>query len=66
MNKTTTRIDELYAFGSKYAQTYKSPCDKCGREIEVSTQKDKNPECDTDVFVRCQCGGVAQFKLPVG
>lgn len=58
-------MDELYVFGSEYAQTYKSPCDKCGREIEVSTQKDNYPEYYSVVYVRCECGGVAKFELPV-
>jgi ribosomal protein L31 len=58
-------MNDLYEFGSKYAQTYKAKCSKCGNEIEVSTQQDLDPEYYTDVFVRCQCGGSAHFKLPV-
>lgn len=58
-------MDDLYQFGSERAQTYKAKCNKCGNEIEVSTQKDSDPECYTDVFVRCSCGGSAYFELPV-
>lgn len=55
----------LYEFGSKFAQTYQALCNKCGREIEVSTQKDDHPEYYTEVHVLCGCGGTAHFKLPV-
>ena len=58
-------MDDIYEFGSEYAQTYKAKCNRCGKEIEVSTQKDGNPEYYTDVFVRCSCGGSAHFSLPV-
>lgn len=58
-------MTDLYKFGSSYAQTYKAPCDQCGREIEVSTQQDRCPEYHTDVYVRCECGGSARFSLPV-
>lgn len=47
------------------ATTYKSPCDKCGLQIEVSTQPYTCPEFYMVVFVRCQCGGAAKFELPV-
>lgn len=55
----------LYEFGSEHAQTYKAQCGKCGAEIEVSTQRDAHPEYRTEVHVRCQCGGSAEFELPV-
>jgi ribosomal protein L31 len=58
-------MDDLREFGSEYAQTYKAKCNKCGNEIEVSTQKDGSPEYYTDVFVRCSCGGSVHFELPV-
>ncbi len=56
--------NHLYDFGSEYAQTYKKKC-KCGREIEVSTQKDSYSEYYTEVQVRCECGKSVVFKLPV-
>lgn len=56
---------EIYEFGSKYSQEYKSKCKKCNKEIIVSTQKDECPEYYVDVFVKCSCGGSAQFRLPV-
>ena len=58
------RYEELYSFGSKFAETYEAAC-VCGRTIQVSTQKDNAPEYYTDVFVRCSCGRAVKFKLPV-
>lgn len=56
----------LYSFGSPYAQTYKSQCEDCGKEVEVSTQQDHNPEYCTEVYVKCSsCGGSVPFVLPV-
>jgi hypothetical protein len=57
-------MDNVYDFGSKYAQTYKEKCE-CGNEIEVSTQTDNHPEYKTDVFVKCKCGKSVRFSLPV-
>ena len=54
----------LYDFDTKFAQTYSNTC-VCGKEIEVSTQEDKNPEYYTFVFVKCTCGESVEFKLPV-
>lgn len=54
----------LYDFGSKCAQTYTSVC-KCGRDIEVSTQRDHSPEYYTTVYVKCVCGKSVCFSLPV-
>lgn len=56
---------EIYDFGSEYAQTYAELCKKCGRKIEVSTQRDECPEYKTDVYVRCVCGESVGFYLPV-
>jgi hypothetical protein len=55
---------DLYEFGSDYAKTYKKKC-KCGRTVEVSTQKDENPEYYTEIHVRCVCGRSVVFDLPV-
>lgn len=57
-------MDNMYDFGSEYAQTYKGKCE-CGNEIEVSTQRDDCPEYKTDVFVKCRCGKSVGFLLPV-
>ena len=55
---------DIYDFGSEYAQTYTETC-SCQREIEVSTQRDNNPEYYTEMFVRCTCGKSVAFSLPV-
>ena len=60
----TSYLEELYGFGGEYAQTYKNKC-VCGEIIEVSTQKDEDPEYKTDIYVRCQCGRSVHFELPV-
>lgn len=57
-------FEHMYDFGGEFAQVYKKKC-SCGREIEVSTQQDNDPEYYTDVFVRCVCGGSVAFSLPV-
>ena len=54
----------MYDFNGEFAQTYKEQCE-CGKVIEVSTQKDKNPEYYTDLFVKCECGKSVCFTLPV-
>lgn len=54
-----------YDFGGKYACTYQSQCNKCGETIEVSTQEGNASEYETQVYVRCKCGGSAHFSLPV-
>ncbi len=54
----------MYEFGDQSAQTYSQKCE-CGRVIEVSTQKDENPEYYTDVHVKCACGKSVYFSLPV-
>ncbi len=61
MNK---EIEEIYEFESEHAQTFKNKC-KCGKEISVSTQKDRHPEYYTDIFVKCECGKSVKFILPV-
>jgi hypothetical protein len=58
-------FNSIYEFGMEYSQTYKSLCNNCGREIEVSTQKNHDPEYYTEIHVRCICGGSAKFRLPV-
>ena len=55
---------DLYDFGSEYAETYTEKC-ACGREIEVSTQRDRGPEYYTSVYIRCTCGLSVSFSLPV-
>ena len=55
----------MYDFDSDYSQTYTETCEDCGNKIEVSTQRDNNPEYQTDVYVKCQCGASVQFTLPV-
>ena len=37
----------------------------CGKEFEVRTQPDEDPEYYTDVFVKCDCGSFVLFSLPV-
>jgi hypothetical protein len=55
---------DLYEFGNEFAQTYEKTCE-CGRKIEVSTQKDEDPEYYTEIHVRCACGKSVEFDLPV-
>jgi len=58
-------IEDMYDFGNQSAQTYREKCE-CGREVEVSTQRNQSPEYYTDVYVRCMhCGGSVHFSLPV-
>lgn len=57
--------DRIYEFGSEWAQTYTSRCSGCGKDINVSTQKDESPEYYAEVHVRCPCGGSVVFDLPV-
>jgi len=54
----------MYEFGCEFSQVYKEKCE-CGKEIEVSTQKDEHPEYYISVFVRCECGKSVEFSLPV-
>ncbi len=54
----------MYDFDDECAQAYKERC-TCGRAIEVSAQKDRDPEYYTTVFVRCTCGKSVKFNLPV-
>lgn len=56
---------EFYELSKDNMQTYEDPCDKCGKKIEVYTQKDDRPEYYTAVYVKCDCGGIARFVLPV-
>ena len=44
---------------------YCLPCEKCGKEIRVYTQKDHFPEYYTEVTVKCDCGYFVVFNLPV-
>lgn len=44
---------------------YVSRCTKCKKEYTLLTQEDDNPEYYTMVRVKCICGGVAYFELPV-
>lgn len=37
----------------------------CGKEHELITQEDDNPEYHTDVHVKCDCGQYVTFDLPV-
>ena len=54
----------MYDFGEECAQTYKEVC-KCGKSVEISTQKDHCPEYYTTIYVKCTCGKSIQFELPV-
>jgi hypothetical protein len=54
----------IYDFGSEYAQTYTGKCE-CGKEIQVSTQRDQCPEYYTTIFVKCDCGKSVEIVLPV-
>jgi hypothetical protein len=58
-------MTDLYDFGSEYAQTYTAVCPRCAAEVEVSAQRDEDPEYYTEVHVRCPCGGSVSFSLPV-
>lgn len=55
----------IYDFGGSFSQVYKEKCSNCGKEIEISTQQDKNPEYYTDIYIKCDCGKSISFMLPV-
>ena len=54
----------MYDFNEELAQTYTNECE-CGKEIKVSTQQDRCPEYEADVYVLCDCGKSVHFVLPV-
>jgi len=56
--------DDFYDFDKEYSQIYSKKCE-CGELIEVSTQKDNNPEYYSEVHVKCKCGRPVGFSLPV-
>lgn len=56
---------DVYDFESNCSQTYISKCDNCGKVFNVSTQEDRNPEYETNVYVMCDCGNSVEFILPV-
>ena len=43
---------------------YTEEC-KSGHEVTVFTQSDSNPEYYTEVWVKCKCGDLVKFDLPV-
>lgn len=43
----------------------KEKCSNCGKEIQISTQQDRNPEYYTDIYIKCDCGNSVSFLLPV-
>ena len=55
---------DTYDFGGEFQQTYTNTCE-CGKDIDVSTQRDEHPEYYTEVFVKCECGKSVRFNLPV-
>ena len=56
---------DMYDFGGDFAQTYEETCDKCGKILQVSAQKDDFPEYYTHIYVMCECGESTPFELPV-
>ena len=57
-------IDTMYDFGGEFSQAYKGKCE-CGKEFQVSTQQDSDPEYHTEIFIRCDCGKSVGFCLPI-
>ncbi len=56
---------DIYDFGDDYAQTYTEKC-QCGEEMQVSTQKEGDPEFTTIIYIKCcKCGESVCFHLPV-
>jgi hypothetical protein len=49
---------------SEYEYIYREHC-RCGRIIEVITQKDENSEYYTTIHIKCICGLYVKFELPV-
>ena len=45
-------------------QIYTEKC-RCGKEHQIETQKDNNPEYRTCIFVKCGCEKHVYFSLPV-
>ena len=64
-HRSGQKMSDLYKFGSEVAQTYTKLCGKCGRNIKVSTQRDRCPEYRAEVHVECVCGASVRFELPV-
>ncbi len=55
----------MYDFGSEMAKTYTEEC-QCGKKIDTSTQDGLEwSEYETEVYVRCECGGSVRFLVPV-
>lgn len=44
---------------------YEETCSKCSEILHVYTQRDNDPEYHTNVGVKCKCGSVVWFILPV-
>jgi hypothetical protein len=51
-------------FDMAFDQVYKQVC-ICKKEHTIITQRDNNPEYQTDVYVLCECGKYVHFILPV-
>lgn len=59
-------VNNMYDFDEEFSQTYKEKCNKCDFVMEVSTQKDHDPEYYTEICIKCpKCGSSIAFQLPV-
>jgi len=54
------KIEEI----SQWNRAYIEKC-MCGKEIQVFTQPDNDPEYYTTIYVKCDCGDFVKFSLPV-
>lgn len=47
-----------------HRQLYVSKC-TCGKDHNIMTQYDNDPEYYLDVYIPCDCGNFVPFDLPV-
>lgn len=55
------KYDEIYP-GCRYV--YEKLC-KCGNRHKILTQRDNQPEYETEIYILCECGEYIEFILPV-
>ena len=61
---TEQYLEEHDECSSNSEQEYSKTCN-CGLTLTVYTQEDNHPEYYTTVKVKCFCGSLVSFKLPV-
>ncbi len=66
-NEYERRAQKWYLNSKEYySAVYKARCLHCGKEFEVMSQYDANPEYRTYLALKCPtCGNRVYFELPV-